>query len=156
MHQKMAATMEECVVEIRRIQEEARKNGDFERPRWPMIILRSPKGWTGPKEVDGKKVEGYWRSHQVPLAGLHGNKQHMDQLEGWLRSYKPEELFDESGKLIPELRALAPKGTRRMGANPHANGGLLRKALRMPDFRDYAIKLEKPGVVAAENRPRSC
>ena len=103
-----------------------------------MIVLRSPKGWTGPKEVDGHKVEGYWRSHQVPLSGLHNNAAHLKQLEDWLRSYKPEELFDPSGRLIPELRALSPTGARRMGANPHANGGLLRKALRMPDFRTYA------------------
>jgi xylulose-5-phosphate/fructose-6-phosphate phosphoketolase len=116
-----------------------------------MIVLRSPKGWTGPKEVDGHKVEGFWRAHQVPLSGLHDNPAHLKQLEDWLRSYKPEELFDENGRLIPELKALAPKGARRMGANPHANGGLLRKTLRMPDFRDYAIKVEKPGTVAAEN-----
>jgi xylulose-5-phosphate/fructose-6-phosphate phosphoketolase len=151
MHQKMAATMEECVTEIRRIQDEARKSGKFSRPRWPMIVLRSPKGWTGPKEVDGHKVEGFWRSHQVPLSGLHDNPAHMKQLEGWLKSYKPHELFDENGRLIPELRALAPKGNRRMGANPHANGGLLRKALRTPDFRDYAIKVDKPGTTTAEN-----
>ena len=110
-----------------------------------MIVLRSPKGWTGPKEVDGHKVEGFWRAHQVPLSGLHDNPAHLKQLEDWLRSYKPEELFDQGGRLIPELKALAPKGPRRMGANPHANGGLLRKPLRMPDFRDYAIKVEKPG-----------
>ena len=116
-----------------------------------MIVLRSPKGWTGPKEVDGHKVEGFWRSHQVPLAGMHTNPAHLKQLEDWLRSYKPEELFDKGGRLIPELKALAPKGPRRMGANPHANGGLLRKPLRIPDFRDYAIKVEKPGTVAAEN-----
>src|SRR5262249_37316539 len=151
MHQKMAATMEECVTEIRRIQEEARKSGKFTRPRWPMIVLRSPKGWTGPKEVDGHKVEAFWRAHQVPRSGLHDNPAHMKELEGWLKSYKPEELFDESGRLIPELRALAPKGNRRMGANPHANGGLLRKALRLPDFRDYAIKVDKPGTTTAEN-----
>jgi xylulose-5-phosphate/fructose-6-phosphate phosphoketolase len=116
-----------------------------------MIVLRSPKGWTGPKEVDGHKVEGFWRAHQVPLSGLHDNPAHLKQLDGWLRSYKPEELFDKNGKLIPELKALAPKGARRMGANPHANGGLLRKALRMPDFREYAIKVEKPGQASAEN-----
>jgi xylulose-5-phosphate/fructose-6-phosphate phosphoketolase len=151
MHQKMAATMEECIVEIRRIQQDARSNGKFTRPRWPMIVMRSPKGWTGPKEVDGHKVEGFWRAHQVPLSGLHDNPAHLKQLQDWLRSYKPEELFDQSGRLIPELRALAPKGQRRMGANPHANGGLLRRALRMPDFRDYAIKVEKPGMATAEN-----
>jgi xylulose-5-phosphate/fructose-6-phosphate phosphoketolase len=151
MHQKMAATLEDCVLEIRRIQQEARTTGQANRPRWPMIVLRSPKGWTGPKEVDGHKVEAFWRSHQVPLAGMHTNPAHLKQLEDWLRSYKPEELFDKGGRLIPELKALAPKGPRRMGANPHANGGLLRKPLRMPDFRDYAIKVEKPGTVAAEN-----
>ena len=151
MHQKMAATLEECVLEIRRIQKEARASGEAVRPRWPMIVLRSPKGWTGPKEVDGHKVEGFWRAHQVPLSGIHNNPAHLKQLEDWLRSYRPEELFDESGRLIPELKALAPKGLRRMGANPHANGGLLRKPLRMPDFRDYAIKVEKPGTATAEN-----
>jgi xylulose-5-phosphate/fructose-6-phosphate phosphoketolase len=153
MHQKMAATMEECVLDIRRIQSEARQsaNGHVVRPRWPMIVLRSPKGWTGPKEVDGHKVEGFWRSHQVPLAGVHDNPAHLAQLEEWLRSYHPDELFDERGRLVTELRALSPKGARRMGANPHANGGLIRKALRLPDFRDYAIRLEKPGQVTAEN-----
>jgi len=151
MHQKMAATMEQCVLEIRRIQQEARASGTPSRPRWPMIILRTPKGWTGPKEVDGYKVEGFWRSHQVPLSGLHGNPAHMRQLEEWLRSYKPEELFDENGRLIKELRALAPKGPRRMGANPHANGGQLRRPLRMPDFRKYAVQFDQPGTVAKEN-----
>ncbi|HEU0006407.1 MAG TPA: phosphoketolase family protein, partial [Terriglobia bacterium] len=151
MHQKMAATLEDCILEIRRIQQEARTTGQANRPRWPMIVLRSPKGWTGPKEVDGHKVEGFWRSHQVPLAGMHTNPAHLKQLEDWLRSYKPEELFDKGGRLIPELKELAPKGRRRMGANPHANGGLLRKPLRVPDFRDYAIKVEKPGTAAAEN-----
>jgi xylulose-5-phosphate/fructose-6-phosphate phosphoketolase len=153
MHQKMAATLEDCVLEIRRLQQEARTSGKGKaaRQRWPMIVLRSPKGWTGPKEVDGHKVEGFWRAHQVPLSGLHDNPAHLKQLEGWLRSYKPEELFDESGQLIPELKALAPKGPRRMGANPHANGGSLRKALRVPDFRKYAIKVQKPGQAMAEN-----
>ncbi|MEB2345024.1 MAG: phosphoketolase family protein [Deltaproteobacteria bacterium] len=151
MHQAMAATLEECVLEIRRIQEEARASGRALRARWPMIVLRSPKGWTGPKEVDGHKVEGSWRAHQVPLAGVRENPAHLKQLEEWLRSYRPEELFDASGRLVAELRALAPAGRRRMSANPHANGGLLRKALRMPDFRDYAIELEAPGQVTAEN-----
>jgi xylulose-5-phosphate/fructose-6-phosphate phosphoketolase len=151
MHQQMAATLEDCVLEIRRIQQEARVSGTPARPRWPMIVLRSPKGWTGPKEVDGHKVEGFWRAHQVPLAGMHNNPAHMQQLEDWLRSYKPEELFDASGRLRPELKALAPQGTRRMSANPHANGGTLRRSLRMPDFRDYAIAVDKPGQVAAEN-----
>ena len=151
MHQEMAGTLEDCVLEIRRIQHEARSSGKASRARWPMIVLRSPKGWTGPKDVDGHKVEGSWRAHQVPLAGVRENPAHLKLLEEWMRSYRPEELFDESGRLIPELRALSPSGTRRMGANPHANGGLLRKALRLPDFRDYAIQVEKPGQIAAEN-----
>ena len=151
MHQEMAGTLEDCVLEIRRIQQEARASGKASRARWPMIVLRSPKGWTGPKEVDGHKVEGSWRAHQVPLAGVRENPAHLKLLEDWMRSYRPEELFDESGRLIPELRALPPSGTRRMSANPHANGGLLRKALRLPDFRDYAIQVEKPGQTAAEN-----
>ncbi len=157
MHQTMAATLESCVLEIRRIQQEARKSGKANRARWPMIVLRSPKGWTGPKEVDGHKVEGFWRAHQVPLSGVRDNPAHLKQLENWMRSYKPEELFDQEGRLVPELKALAPKGPRRMGANPHANGGLLRKPLRLPDFRDYAIKVEKPGQASAENtRPLGC
>jgi xylulose-5-phosphate/fructose-6-phosphate phosphoketolase len=147
----MAATLEDCVLEIRRIQQAARTSGTPMRPYWPMIVLRSPKGWTGPKEVDGHKVEGFWRAHQVPLAGMHGNPAHMQQLEGWLRSYKPEELFDANGQLRSELKALAPTGTRRMSANPHANGGVLRRSLRMPDFRDYAISVDKPGQVTADN-----
>jgi xylulose-5-phosphate/fructose-6-phosphate phosphoketolase len=151
MHQKMAATMEDCVLEIRRIQKEARTSGTPYRANWPMIVLRTPKGWTGPKNVDGHKVEGFWRAHQVPLAGVHENPAHLKQLEEWLRSYRPDQLFDDKGRLIPELKALAPKGTRRMSANPHANGGLVRKALRMPDFRDYAIKVDKPGQASAEN-----
>jgi len=151
MHQKMAAVLEDCILEIRRIQQEARTSGTARRARWPMIVLRTPKGWTGPKEVDGHKVEGFWRAHQVPLAGMHENPAHLKQLEEWLHSYRPEELFDEKGRLIPELKALAPTGTRRMSANPHANGGLVRKPLRMPDFRDYAIKVDKPGQASAEN-----
>ncbi|MEN6386366.1 MAG: phosphoketolase family protein [Phycisphaerales bacterium] len=157
MHQQMAATMEDCVLEIQRIQQQARESGNAERPRWPMIVLRSPKGWTGPKEVDGHKVEGFWRAHQVPLSGVHENPAHLKQLEDWMRSYKPEELFDANGKLIPELKELAPTGAKRMSANPHANGGILRKPLRMPDFRDYAIQLEKPAQVMVENtRPLGC
>jgi len=151
MHQMMAVTLEHCVLEIRRIQQEARSGGKVTRARWPMIVLRSPKGWTGPKEVDGHKVEGFWRAHQVPLAGVRENPAHLKLLEGWLRSYRPEELFDESGHLIPELKDLAPTGTRRMSANPHANGGVLRKALQLPDFREYAVKVEKPGQTSAEN-----
>ncbi len=151
MHQKMAATLEMVIGEIKAIQEEARSSGVARRPRWPMIILRSPKGWTGPREVDGKKTEGFWRSHQVPLSGMHGNPEHMKVLEDWLRSYKPEELFDENGTLIPELKELAPTGTRRMSANPHANGGTLRRDLDMPDFRDYAVTVNHPGGDEAEN-----
>jgi len=147
MHQALAATLEHCITEIRRIQQEARRSGaKVERPRWPMVILRSPKGWSGPKEVDGHKVEGFWRSHQVPMAGMHENPAHLALLEEWLRSYRPEELFDEAGRLVPELQDLAPEGERRMGANPHANGGLLRRGLKLPDFRDYAVKVEKPGT----------
>lgn len=157
MHRKMAGVMEECVLEIRRIQHQARKSGKFTRPRWPMIVLRSPKGWTGPKEVDGHKVEGFWRSHQVPLAGVRENPEHLKILDRWLRSYKAEELFDENGRLIPELKELAPTGPRRMGANPHANGGLLRKPLRTPNFRDYAIEVKKPATITAENtKPLGC
>ena len=147
MHQAMAATLEHCVREIRRIQQEARKSGsDVKRPKWPMVILRSPKGWTGPKEVDGHKVEGFWRAHQVPMAEMHEKPSHLALLDEWLRSYRPEELFDQTGRLLPDLRELAPKGERRMGANPHANGGLLRKALKLPDFRDYAVSVAKPGT----------
>tara|TARA_R110002050_G_scaffold1244_4_gene8665 strand:- start:96480 stop:98843 length:2364 start_codon:yes stop_codon:yes gene_type:complete len=151
MHQKMANIMEKCVLEIRQIQQQARTNNDPTRPRWPMIVLRSPKGWTGPETVDGHHVEGFWRAHQVPLASVKENPQHLQQLEAWLRSYKPEELFDEQGSLIPELKTLAPKGARRMGANPHANGGLLRQSLRMPDFRDYAVAVAHPGHQEVEN-----
>jgi xylulose-5-phosphate/fructose-6-phosphate phosphoketolase len=151
MHQLMAATLEECVMEIRTIQDRARQEGTATRARWPMIVLRTPKGWTGPKEVDGHKVEGFWRSHQVPLSGLHDNPAHLQQLEAWLKSYRPEELFDESGKLVPELRALAPNGERRMSANPHANGGLLRKDLRLPDFRDYSADIPSPAQIRLEN-----
>jgi xylulose-5-phosphate/fructose-6-phosphate phosphoketolase len=151
MHQKMAATLEACALEIRRIQQEARSSGQASRARWPMIVLRSPKGWTGPKEVDGHKVEGFWRSHQVPLAGVRENPEHLKILESWLRSYKPEELFDKSGRLIPELKELPPTGAHRMSASLHANGGLLRKPLRLPDFREYAIAVEKPGQTAADN-----
>jgi len=148
MHQTMAATLEHCVRRIQHIQQEARKSGsEVKRPRWPMVILRSPKGWTGPKEVDGHKVEGFWRAHQVPLAEMHEKPSHLAHLEEWLRSYRPQELFDEAGRLLPELRELAPKGARRMGANPHANGGLLRRGLKLPDFRDYAVTVEKPGTI---------
>ena len=150
MHQALAATLEHCIREILRLQKEARRGGPLARPRWPMVVLRSPKGWTGPKEVDGHKVEGFWRAHQVPLAELHENPAHLAQLEAWLRGYHPETLFDERGRLLPELRELAPRGARRMGANPHANGGLLRHALKLPDFHDYAASVEAPGAATAE------
>jgi xylulose-5-phosphate/fructose-6-phosphate phosphoketolase len=149
MHQKMAATLEHCISEIRRIQDEARSSGKVGYIRWPMIILRSPKGWTGPKEVDGHKVEGFWRAHQVPILDVVENPAHLKQLEEWLRSYKPEELFDESGAPVAELKVLAPEGKRRMSANPHANGGLLRKALDLPEFCDYAVEVKKPGTTEA-------
>jgi xylulose-5-phosphate/fructose-6-phosphate phosphoketolase len=151
MHQAMAATLDHCVGTIRTLQSEARSSRVATRPRWPMIVLRSPKGWTAPAEVDGKKVEGLWRSHQVPLAGVKKNAAHLKLLEQWMRSYKPEELFDTDGGFIPELRELTPTGTRRMGSNPHANGGQLKKTLRLPDFRTYACKFEKPGQVEAGN-----
>ncbi|HAC64157.1 MAG TPA: phosphoketolase, partial [Cyanothece sp. UBA12306] len=151
MHQKMAATLETAIAEIKQIQQEARTSGVAQRPMWPMIVLRSPKGWTGPKEVDGKKTEDFWRSHQVPLSGMHGNPAHIKVLEDWLKSYKPEELFDENGSLIPELKELAPTGKRRISANPYANGGLLRKDLNMPDFRNYGVEVPKPGTVEVGN-----
>lgn len=142
MHQLMAATMDTALHEIREIQEDARQNGFKVRPQWPMIILRSPKGWTGPKEVDGKKTEDYWRSHQVPLSNMASEPAHVKMLSDWMKSYKPEELFDQNGKLIAELAELAPTGKLRMGDNPHANGGVLLRDLKMPDFRDYAIEVE--------------
>ena len=149
MHQQMAATLDTVVADIQRIQRDARANGFKERPSWPMIILRSPKGWTGPKVVDGKPTEGTFRSHQVPM-GEMSHPGHVKILEKWLKSYRPQELFDKTGKLRPELAELAPKGTRRMSANPHANGGLLLRDLRLPDFGDYAVKVPKPGAVDAE------
>ncbi|MGH7905416.1 MAG: phosphoketolase family protein, partial [Candidatus Binataceae bacterium] len=145
MHQKMAAALERCIELIHSFQEKARRNGDASRPRWPMIVLRSPKGWTGPREVDGHKVEGFWRAHQIPIAEVATNPGHLKLLENWMRGYRPEKLFDDNGQLVPELRALAPKGDRRMSANRNANGGLLRKPLRMPDFRDYAVEVAQPG-----------
>jgi len=151
MHQAMAATTEFCVTEIRRIQRDARASGIAERPRWPMIVLRSPKGWTAPGGVDGHKLEGFWRAHQVPITDVKTNPEHLRLLEHWMRGYKPEELFDQDGRLRSEFKEIAPAGTRRMGSNPHANGGHLKRALRLPDFREYAFKLEKPGVVQAEN-----
>lgn len=151
MHQAMAATIDHCVGTIKAVQAEARQTETAVRPRWPMIVLRTPKGWTSPAEVDGKKLEGFWRSHQVPLAGVKKNPDHLKMLEDWMRGYKPEELFDANGSIIPALKELTPSGARRMGANPHANGGRLKKSLRLPDFRDYAIKFDKPGQVEAEN-----
>ena len=139
MHQQMATTMEQCIQEIRSIQQRARSSGKAERPHWPMIVLRSPKGWTCPKEVDGHKVENFWRSHQVPVLNPQTNPSHLKIVESWLRSYKPEELFDQSGRFIPELQALAPRGRHRISANPHANGGTLRKPLDLPPFQEYAI-----------------
>jgi xylulose-5-phosphate/fructose-6-phosphate phosphoketolase len=151
MHQAMAATAEHCVTEIKKIREQARAAGVANRPPWPMIVLRSPKGWTAPESVGGHKLEGFWRAHQVPMGDVKKNPDRLHQLESWMRSYKPEELFDEHGKLQADLKAMAPTGARRMGANPHANGGQLKRELRLPDFRGYGIELEKPGVVLAEN-----
>ncbi|GLK68517.1 phosphoketolase family protein [Hansschlegelia plantiphila] len=151
MHQLMARELDAVVDRIRAIQSEARNAGSSaRRPRWPMIILRSPKGWTGPKEVDGKKVEGFWRSHQVPIADAHGDPAHLKLLEAWMRGYEPETLFDADGRLRPELQALAPSGERRMGANPHANGGLLKRELKMPDYRSHAVAVDAPGASVAE------
>jgi xylulose-5-phosphate/fructose-6-phosphate phosphoketolase len=149
MHQRMAATLDAAISGIRAIQHRARKQGFEERPRWPMIILRSPKGWTGPKMIDGKQTEGSWRSHQVPMGDMD-RPGHVKLLEKWLKSYRPQELFDNSGRLVSELAALAPTGERRMSANPHANGGLLLRDLRLPDFRKYAVDVPEPGAVAAE------
>jgi xylulose-5-phosphate/fructose-6-phosphate phosphoketolase len=150
MHELMAQTLETVITEIREVQVRARSQRAALRPRWPMIILRSLKGWTGPKEIDGKKTEGSWRSHQVPLAELAEKPEHITLLERWMKSYRPEELFDATGRLKSELAALAPRGSRRMGANPHANGGLLLKPLRMPDFRAYAVEVPQPGTEFAE------
>ncbi|MDH3280971.1 MAG: phosphoketolase family protein [Gammaproteobacteria bacterium] len=151
MHQQMAATLDSIVNDIKTIQHAARTNGNLRRPLWPMIILRSPKGWTGPKEVDGNKTEDYWRSHQVPFSDMVDNPEHLQLLDAWLRSYRPEELFDESGCLKAELRELAPQGRRRMGANPRANGGELLRALKLPDFGDYAVEVTSPGHTSAES-----
>jgi len=147
MHEAMAGVLDKVIQEIQDIHQQARNNGETDRPTWPMIILKTPKGWTGPKEVDGLPVEGTFRAHQVPLSDPHKNPQHLRQLEAWMNSYRPEELFDRDGRLKKELARLAPEGQRRMGANPHANGGLLLKSLLMPDFRDYAVALKAPGAV---------
>ena len=150
MHELMATTLETVIGEIRDIQAEARKKGFSKRPVWPMIVMRTPKGWTCPKEIDGKREEGYWRSHQVPMSQIRGNPGHVRILESWMKSYRPEELFDETGRLKGELAALAPEGTRRMSANPHANGGLLLHDLKLPNFRDYAVDVQSPGAATAE------
>ena len=149
MHRKMAEAMDECIVKILSYQQHARETGDMSRPLWPMIVLRAPKGWTGPDYVDGAKVEDYWRAHQVPIQP--DTPEHIRQIEDWLRSYKPEELFDKDGHPMPDILALAPEGKRRMGANPHANGGQLLRDLRMPDFRDYEVKVPFPGAVEAQD-----
>ncbi len=150
MHELMAATLDEVIAAIQACQADARANGVSERPRWPMIVLRTPKGWTGPREVDGHPAEGNWRSHQVPLAGLRDRPEHLGMLADWLASYRPDELFDADGRPVESLLNLAPQGPRRMSANPHANGGLLLKDLRMPDFRDYAVEVAAPGEISAE------
>jgi xylulose-5-phosphate/fructose-6-phosphate phosphoketolase len=150
MHQAMAVTLDRALAEITAIQRSAREGGDLSRPRWPMIVLRTPKGWTGPKSVDGLPTEGTWRSHQVPLPEVRTNPEHLAELESWMRSYRPEELFDGRGALLPELAELPPKGHQRMSANPHANGGLLLADLALPDFRDYAVAVERPGTGRVE------
>jgi len=150
MHQLMAATLDNIAAEIQRVRAAARKNG-VQRPRWPMIVLRTPKGWTCPKEIDGRRTEDYWRSHQVPMGEMHENPEHVKILESWMKSYRPEELFDSQGRLRPHLASIAPKGERRMSANRHANGGLLLKDLRMPDFQSYAVSAPSPGAVRAES-----
>src|SRR5579872_1829308 len=151
MHQAMAATMEQCVSEIHRHQSEGRAGGTVSRPRWPMIVLRSPKGWGAPRELEGHRLEGFWRAHQVPLPDVGKDPEQLRALENWMRAQKPEELFDASGRLRPELKELAPAGARRMSANPHANGGILKRALRLPDFREYALEVNHPGKLGAEN-----
>jgi xylulose-5-phosphate/fructose-6-phosphate phosphoketolase len=150
MHERMATVLDEAIAEIHTIQDQARAATLRERPRWPMIVLVTPKGWTGPSEVDGLPVEGTWRAHQVPLAGLADNPEHLAALESWMHSYRPEELFDEEGALRSELAALAPEGDRRMGANPHANGGLLLRDLELPDFRDYGVGVAAPARTSSE------
>jgi len=151
MHRLMEETLDRVVADIRQIQSDARTRGVTRRPRWPMIVLNTPKGWTGPKVVDGEQIEGTYRAHQVPLSAPRTNPEHLTILERWMRSYRPEELFDDRGRLRPELAELAPRGERRMGANPHANGGLLLRDLRLPDFRRYAVDIPAPGAVDAED-----
>jgi xylulose-5-phosphate/fructose-6-phosphate phosphoketolase len=150
MHQRLAATLDAVVLDLRRIKADARRNGAGKRPFWPMIVLRTPKGWTCPPQIDGQRTEDYWRSHQVPM-GEMDRPAHITLLERWMKSYKPEELFDKTGRFKPELAELAPQGVRRMSANPHANGGLLLKDLRLPDFRAYAVKVPRPGAIEAES-----
>ena len=150
VHQRLAAALDDALDEVREIQRVAREADEVSRPAWPMLILRTPKGWTGPKEVDGKKTENSWRSHQVPMATVRDSEAHVHQLEEWLRSYRPEELFDDEGRLMPELAALAPEGARRMSANPHANGGTLMRDLVLPDFRDYAVQVASPASSTSE------
>lgn len=150
MHRSMAETLDTVIGEIKAIQQEARRKGKATRPQWPMIVLRTPKGWTGPAEVDGKQVEGTWRSHQVPLSQPADRPAHVKALQKWMKSYRPDRLFDADGRLVPELAEMAPQGDRRMGANPHANGGLILRQLRMPEFQDYAVEVPRPGVVQAE------
>src|SRR5437667_11152693 len=150
MHRHMAAALDQVIGEIMSIQKRTRETGLPERPRWPMIVLRSPKGWTGPRIVDGLPVEGTWRSHQVPLAEVRTNPEHLAQLESWMRSYRPEELFHENGALISDLAEFPPKADRRMSANPHANGGLVLQDLKLPDFRDYGVAVSKPGTTFSE------
>jgi xylulose-5-phosphate/fructose-6-phosphate phosphoketolase len=151
MHELMAATLDKVVFEIERNKSDARRDGFKERPRWPMIVLRTPKGWTCPKGIDGKRTQDYWRSHQVPMGEMHQNPAHVRILEEWMKSYRPAELFDGGGRLRSELADLAPRGTRRMSANPHTNGGLLLRELRLPNFRDYAVDVTAPGAVMAES-----
>jgi xylulose-5-phosphate/fructose-6-phosphate phosphoketolase len=151
MHELMAATFDKVVGKIERSKADARRHGFTERPRWPMIVLRTPKGWTCPKEIDGKRIEDYWRAHQVPINEMHENEAHVRILENWMKGYRPDELFDGSGRLRPDLAELPPKGSRRMSANPHANGGLLLRELRLPKFWDYGVEVTKPGAVSAES-----
>src|SRR5690349_16648225 len=150
MHEPSASTVATLIEEIQRTQSDARRNGFRERPRWPMIVLRTPKGWTCPKEIDGRRTEGFWRAHQVPMGEMHDNPEHVRILEQWMKSYRPRELFDGDGRLRADLAGLPPSGERRMSANPHANGGLLLRDLRLPDFRDYAVEVTAPGAAMAE------
>ncbi|KOP23498.1 phosphoketolase [Hapalosiphon sp. MRB220] len=151
MHQAMAATLDHCISEIHKIQQEARSSGVPSRPRWPMIVMRTPKGWTGPQEVDGHKVEGFWRAHQVPMGEMQSNPEHLRLLEEWMHSYKPEELFDANGTLVAEIKDTAPTDLKRLGSTPYANGGVLRRSLKLPDYRKYGVELEKPGQIQVGN-----